>query len=157
MLARVKPIIHSGYLQRFEYSDGCTTLSALGAMYGYSVSKVMEVCICLQCHFQHSSMTGLSFKTVTVQHLLCGTMLYNIMLHCCLWKQQPAASSDDPGCCRTSDKPGRLCRLNWKEAKSSSLVKAGDIISCAGKGRCEVKAVEVTKKERYAVQILRYV
>ncbi|KAL3162406.1 hypothetical protein ABBQ32_010077 [Trebouxia sp. C0010 RCD-2024] len=48
-------------------------------------------------------------------------------------------------------------RLNWKEAKSSSLVKAGDIISCAGKGRCEVKAVEMTKKERYAVQMLRYV
>lgn len=48
-------------------------------------------------------------------------------------------------------------RVNWREAKASSLVKAGDIISCAGKGRCEVKAVELTKKERYAVQILRYV
>lgn len=48
-------------------------------------------------------------------------------------------------------------RVNWKESKASSVVKAGDIISCAGKGRCEVKAVELTKKERYAVQLVRYV
>ncbi len=50
-----------------------------------------------------------------------------------------------------------MYRVNWKDAKASSLVKAGDIISCSGKGRCEVKAVEVTKKERYAVQLVRYV
>ena len=47
--------------------------------------------------------------------------------------------------------------MNWKDAKASSLVKAGDIISCAGKGRCEVKAIEITKKERFAVQLVRYV
>lgn len=64
---------------------------------------------------------------------------------------------EDQGCNRKVGRPHRMCRLNWKEAKSSSLVKAGDIISCAGKGRCEVKAVEMTKKERYAVQIMRYV
>ena len=39
------------------------------------------------------------------------------------------------------------CRVNWKESKASSMVKAGDVISCAGKGRCVVKAVELTKKE----------
>ena len=37
------------------------------------------------------------------------------------------------------------------------MVKAGDIISCSGKGRCEVKAVDVTKKERFAVQMVRYI
>ena len=49
------------------------------------------------------------------------------------------------------------CRLNWKDAKASALVAAGDMISCAGKGRVEVAEIDVTKKDRYAVQLVRYV
>ena len=48
-------------------------------------------------------------------------------------------------------------RLNWKDAKASALVAAGDMISCAGKGRVEVAEIDVTKKDRYAVQLVRYV
>lgn len=48
------------------------------------------------------------------------------------------------------------CRLNWKEAKASSVVASGDLISCRGKGRVEVTAVEMTKKDRYAVHMDRY-
>ena len=76
---------------------------------------------------------------------------------CCLNVASGSSSLLQQGCSNAFDNPGPLCRLNWKDAKSSSLVKTGDIISCAGKGRCEVKAIEMTKKERYAVQILRYV
>jgi len=48
-------------------------------------------------------------------------------------------------------------RLNWREAKGSALVKGGDMISCSGKGRLEVTAVEPTKKGRWAVAMVRYV
>ncbi|PNH04282.1 putative RNA-binding protein ylmH [Tetrabaena socialis] len=49
-------------------------------------------------------------------------------------------------------------RLNWRPAaKTSAEVKAGDVISCTGKGRLEVKAVDVTKKERFYVTLLRFV
>lgn len=49
------------------------------------------------------------------------------------------------------------CRVNWKPAKSSSTVKQGDVISCAGKGRVEVGEINETKKGRFAVNMVRYV
>ncbi|GFR46861.1 hypothetical protein Agub_g8502 [Astrephomene gubernaculifera] len=49
-------------------------------------------------------------------------------------------------------------RLNWRTAGKPSLeVKPGDVISCAGKGRVEVRAVDMTKKEKYLVTLMRYV
>lgn len=49
-------------------------------------------------------------------------------------------------------------RVNWKPAAKASVeVKAGDVISCAGKGRLEVVAVTTTKKEKFAVSMVRYV
>jgi photosystem II S4 domain protein len=49
-------------------------------------------------------------------------------------------------------------RVNWKEIKSSShTVKAGDLIAIRGKGRVEVGEVMVTKKDRYRVQLTRFV
>lgn len=53
-----------------------------------------------------------------------------------------------------------LCiyRVNWKTGcKSKDEVKEGDIISCSGKGRVEVKAVSVTKKGKYGVELVRYI
>ncbi|KAG2498318.1 hypothetical protein HYH03_003578 [Edaphochlamys debaryana] len=49
-------------------------------------------------------------------------------------------------------------RLNWRPAAKPSVeVKQGDVISVAGKGRLEVKGVEVTKKEKFAVTLVRFV
>ncbi|MBF2026490.1 MAG: photosystem II S4 domain protein [Oscillatoriales cyanobacterium C42_A2020_001] len=49
-------------------------------------------------------------------------------------------------------------RVNWKETTSASyLVKAHDLIAIRGKGRVEVGEVAVTKKDRYRVQLTRYV
>jgi photosystem II S4 domain protein len=49
-------------------------------------------------------------------------------------------------------------RVNWKEITSSSLIlKAGDLIAIRGKGRVEVGEVMVTKKDRYRVQLTRFV
>lgn len=49
-------------------------------------------------------------------------------------------------------------RVNWKEITSASTpVKTGDLIAIRGKGRVEVGEVTVTKKERYRVQLTRYV
>lgn len=48
-------------------------------------------------------------------------------------------------------------RVNWRSgAKPSVEVKAGDMISCAGKGRLEVKAATLTKKGKWSVQMVRY-
>jgi photosystem II S4 domain protein len=48
-------------------------------------------------------------------------------------------------------------RVNWKEiTQPSQLVKSGDLIAIRGKGRLEVGEVAVTKKERYRVQLTRY-
>jgi photosystem II S4 domain protein len=48
-------------------------------------------------------------------------------------------------------------RVNWKEITQSSYgVKAGDLISVRGKGRLEVGEVAVTKKQRYRIQLTRY-
>ncbi len=49
-------------------------------------------------------------------------------------------------------------RVNWKETTSASyVVKAKDLIAIRGKGRVEVGEVAVTKKDRYRVQLTRYV
>ncbi len=49
-------------------------------------------------------------------------------------------------------------RVNWKETTSASTtVKAGDLIAIRGKGRVEVGEVAVTKKDRYRVQLTRFV
>jgi photosystem II S4 domain protein len=49
-------------------------------------------------------------------------------------------------------------RVNWKEVtQTSSQVKSGDLIAIRGKGRLEVGDIAVTKKERYRVQLTRYV
>lgn len=49
-------------------------------------------------------------------------------------------------------------RVNWKEITSASHpVKAGDLIAVRGKGRVEVGDVAVTKKDRFRVQMTRYV
>lgn len=48
-------------------------------------------------------------------------------------------------------------RVNWKEITQASYqVKSGDLIAIGGKGRLEVGEVAVTKKERYRVQLTRY-
>ncbi len=48
-------------------------------------------------------------------------------------------------------------RVNWKEISQSSYqVKPGDLVAIRGKGRLEVGDVAVTKKERYRVQLTRF-
>ena len=48
-------------------------------------------------------------------------------------------------------------RVNWKEVtQASSQVKTGDLIAIRGKGRLEVGEIAVTKKDRYRVQLTRY-
>ena len=41
--------------------------------------------------------------------------------------------------------------------KASREVQEGDTISCAGKGRLEIRGVNVTKKGKYAVEMVRLV
>lgn len=49
-------------------------------------------------------------------------------------------------------------RVNWKENTSSShQLKSGDLIAIRGKGRVEVGEIMVTKKDRYRVQLTRFV
>jgi len=49
-------------------------------------------------------------------------------------------------------------RVNWKEiTQPSYTLAAGDLISMRGKGRLEVGTVEITKKQRYRVQLTRYI
>lgn len=48
-------------------------------------------------------------------------------------------------------------RVNWKEITTPShIIKAGDLISLSGKGRLEIGEVAVTKKERYRIQLTRF-
>ncbi len=48
-------------------------------------------------------------------------------------------------------------RVNWKDVTQASYnVKPGDLIAVTGKGRLEIGEVAVTKKERYRVQLTRY-
>ncbi len=49
-------------------------------------------------------------------------------------------------------------RVNWKETTSASHpVKEGDLIAIRGKGRVEVGEIAITKKDRYRVQLTRFV
>lgn len=64
-------------------------------------------------------------------------------------------------CAATGCRP-LLCagdvRLNWRSgSKPSAEVKAGDVISCAGKGRVEVKELVLTKKGKYSLKLVRFV
>lgn len=48
-------------------------------------------------------------------------------------------------------------RVNWKEITQSSYqLKPGDLIAIRGKGRLEIGEISVTKKDRYRVQLTRY-
>ncbi|MEO3707314.1 photosystem II S4 domain protein [Trichormus azollae] len=48
-------------------------------------------------------------------------------------------------------------RVNWKEiTRASSQLKSGDLIAITGKGRLEVGEITVTKKDRYRMQLTRY-
>jgi RNA-binding protein YlmH len=52
---------------------------------------------------------------------------------------------------------GRDVRVNWKEISQPSYqVKSGDLIAIRGKGRLEIGEIMITKKERYRVQLTRY-
>ncbi|MDV2998785.1 MAG: hypothetical protein N5P05_000391 [Chroococcopsis gigantea SAG 12.99] len=49
-------------------------------------------------------------------------------------------------------------RVNWKEITQPSFnTKSGDLISFRGKGRLEIGEIAITKKERYRVQLTRYI
>lgn len=48
-------------------------------------------------------------------------------------------------------------RVNWKDvSQASHIVKPGDLIAIRGKGRLEVGEVALTKKDRYRVQLTRF-
>ncbi|MBW4518403.1 MAG: photosystem II S4 domain protein [Scytolyngbya sp. HA4215-MV1] len=48
-------------------------------------------------------------------------------------------------------------RVNWKEiTQASQAVKSSDLIAIRGKGRLAVGEISVTKKERYRVQLTRW-
>lgn len=48
-------------------------------------------------------------------------------------------------------------RVNWKDITQTSYnIKSGDLITFRGKGRLEIGEIMVTKKERYRVQLTRY-
>jgi len=49
-------------------------------------------------------------------------------------------------------------RVNWKDINQSSYnLKTGDLVALRGKGRLEIGEIMVTKKERYRVQLTRFV
>lgn len=49
-------------------------------------------------------------------------------------------------------------RVNWKEINSPSyLLASEDLISLRGKGRLKVGEIAITKKQRYRVQLTRYI
>lgn len=49
-------------------------------------------------------------------------------------------------------------RVNWREiTQASHPLKTGDLVAIRGKGRLEVGEVAVTKKDRYRVQLTRFV
>ena len=48
-------------------------------------------------------------------------------------------------------------RVNWKDiTQTSYTVKPGDLITFRGKGRLEVGKVDITKKQRYRIQLTRF-
>jgi photosystem II S4 domain protein len=53
---------------------------------------------------------------------------------------------------------GGEVRVNWKDINQSSFqLKAGDLVAVRGKGRLEIGEVMITKKERYRINLTRYV
>lgn len=49
-------------------------------------------------------------------------------------------------------------RVNWKEITQPSYnIKQNDLVSFRGKGRLEIGNIEVTKKERYRINLTRFV
>lgn len=49
-------------------------------------------------------------------------------------------------------------RVNWRSVtKGSVAVKQGDVITVRGKGRAVIGTVNETAKERFAIEIQRYV
>jgi RNA-binding protein YlmH len=49
-------------------------------------------------------------------------------------------------------------QVNWKSITQPSYsLKAGDLVAIRGKGRLEIGDIAVTKKERYRVNLTRYV
>ncbi len=49
-------------------------------------------------------------------------------------------------------------RVNWKEiGQSAHALKAGDLVAIRGKGRLEIGEVSITKKERYRINLTRYI
>lgn len=49
-------------------------------------------------------------------------------------------------------------RINWKEVTQPSRnIKGGDLISFRGKGRLEIGEIQITKKERYRINLTRFV
>jgi len=49
-------------------------------------------------------------------------------------------------------------RVNWKDiSQSSHIIKSGDLVAIRGKGRLEIGEVMVTKKDRYRIQLTRYI
>jgi RNA-binding protein YlmH len=49
-------------------------------------------------------------------------------------------------------------RVNWKDITQPAYqLKAGDMIAVRGKGRLEIGEIAVTKKERYRINLTRYI
>jgi RNA-binding protein YlmH len=49
-------------------------------------------------------------------------------------------------------------RVNWKSiTQASHPVNSGDLVAIRGKGRLEIGDIAVTKKERYRINLTRYV
>jgi photosystem II S4 domain protein len=49
-------------------------------------------------------------------------------------------------------------RVNWRDVtQSSHQLKSGDLVTIRGKGRLQLGEVAVTKKERYRIQLTRFV
>ncbi|WP_310481220.1 photosystem II S4 domain protein [Chamaesiphon sp. VAR_48_metabat_403] len=49
-------------------------------------------------------------------------------------------------------------RVNWKEiGQSAHALKAGDLVAIRGKGRLEIGEIAITKKERYRINLTRYI
>lgn len=48
-------------------------------------------------------------------------------------------------------------RVNWKEiSQASHALKTGDLVTIRGKGRLELGEVQITKKERYRIQLKQF-
>jgi photosystem II S4 domain protein len=53
---------------------------------------------------------------------------------------------------------GGEVRVNWKDVSQPAFqLKAGDLVAVRGKGRLEIGEVMITKKERYRINLTRYV